>query len=217
MQTRDFSLRYHTRQANIDLGSVYYLVDPAPGTPRTTITALPIGAAAPTGRALVDVAVDPLGRDDVLSGVRPDAVAADGQLLAAAVALAPIVAAGALVEEGGGGRDVALLDEGHHTSVGGLIGEGDGLGVEGEEDDGEGGGEAHGECGLLIYLAVLDVDADERAQRSYVMDSLKSQGFCYSELEMRRWVLHELEPSLICTNQSLRVHPFPLGKTLVER
>lgn len=124
------------------------LVDLAPGAPRPTITPLPISAAAPARRALVDVAVDPLGRDDVLARVGPHAVAADSQLLATAVALAPVVAAGALVEEVRRGRDVALLNKGHDGGVGGLVGEGAGLGVEGQEEDGDGGGEAHGECSV---------------------------------------------------------------------
>lgn len=153
------------------------LVHLAPSAPRPAVTPLPISAAAPARRALVDVAVDPLGRDDVLARVGPHAVSADSQLLSTAVALAPVVAAGALVEEVGGGGDVALLDEGHHGGVGRLIRERGGLGVEGEEDDGEGGGETHGECFVGLHW-LLDTDLEDRVDEPYLMNSLNSRVFC---------------------------------------
>lgn len=140
----------------------YLFVDLAASRARAAVTSNTIVAAAPAGRALVDVVVLPLRGDHVLARVGPDAVAADSQLLSTAVALAAVVAAGPLVEERGGGRDVALLDEGEHDGVGSLglgLGEGDGLSADGEEEDGYNGGEAHG-GGFLTWKGLLEKSLD---------------------------------------------------------
>lgn len=104
-------------------------------------------AASAAGRAFVNVVGDPLARHDVTSVAAPDAVAADGELLVLAVALAPVVVAGPLLQT----RLFLLLQCGHglvRVSSRGygvrfiLLGHA-GLGGCGEEENGHGGGEAH--------------------------------------------------------------------------
>lgn len=104
-------------------------------------------AASAAGRALVNVVGDPLARHDVASVAAPDAVAADGELFVLAVAFAPVIVAGPLLET----CFFLLLQYGHglvRVSPRGygvrfiLLGDA-GMGGCGEEENGQGCGKAH--------------------------------------------------------------------------